>query len=700
MAEIINAAPMVIDLGTNDLSTRVVPLNSLNIPQHLPKFYMFAEKGPIGPTYVDHSAVSLTQLYGGETFSLMNKYLTHQTVFAQSAAAAGNNCVIQRVVPIDANDSSNVTMYLDVLPTQVTLYVKNVDGSLSLDANGLPIPVLDNLGAPTLIPGYSVKWVTDFTPTPIGTAVQGLKTVRVGTQIDPITSVQSTQIPIFEFVAKYAGEYGNKLAIRMFPALTTDLEPYPSYMLTDMKNFPYYFQLMQVVNPLTGRLVPVTNTSLLAKTRFTLDSNTLDSNTQAHVDLETMVNKGFVEFASPETTRMLGNIYIYKANLLNELTNFYNSEKITTDIFKDASINTSVINPYAINVVSFTNSTGSPYQSIKLVDNVDSVRLTRNTNIFLKGAFDGTINLATLDALVADDMLLYNSNISEYNDLVLHPESIIYDSGFSLATKKAMCKFISKRKDTYVVLSTIAHDNPSQDLASQYSVAVSLKTTLDLYPESSSFGTPVMRGLISIGSGNIIGSNYTNKVPLTYEICYKAAKYMGASTGAWKNNFAFDHAPNSIVTQLNNIDITWLPATTRNSLWTVGINFVLNYKVNTQFFPAIKTVYENDTSVLNSFFTVVAIAYLNKVAHSAWREFTGAISLTNAQLEEQVNNFVAAAVKDKFDGKFVIVPNATVTALDNLRGYSWTLPIKIYANNMKTVMSTYVEAYRMSDLPK
>ena len=32
------------------------------------------------------------------------------------------------------------------------------------------------------------------------------------------------------------------------------------------------------------------------------------------------------------------------------------------------------------------------------------------------------------------------------------------------------------------------------------------------------------------------------------------------------------------------------------------------------------------------------------------------------------------------------------------RGYSWTVPIKLYADNMKTVMTTYVQAYRMSSL--
>jgi hypothetical protein len=209
-----------------------------------------------------------------------------------------------------------------------------------------------------------------------------------------------------------------------------------------------------------------------------------------------------------------------------------------------------------------------------------------------------------------------------------------------------------------------------------------------------------MRGVIMGGSGTLIGSKYPYRVTTTYEILDKASAYMGAADGAWKTGFIFDKAPNSILTKLTNIDVTWVPASTRNTLWNVGLNFVLNYQIRSQFFPAIQTVYENDTSVLNSFFTAVAISYLNKVAHAAWREFSGSISYTNAQLEEKVNTFVANAVKDKFDGKFIIIPNATVTEFDALRGYSWTLAIKIGANNMKTVMTTYVEAYRMEDLAK
>ena len=58
MTEIVNAAPMVINLGIKDLSRRVVPLNFLEIPQHLPKLYWFAEEGPIGPNYMDFDVAS------------------------------------------------------------------------------------------------------------------------------------------------------------------------------------------------------------------------------------------------------------------------------------------------------------------------------------------------------------------------------------------------------------------------------------------------------------------------------------------------------------------------------------------------------------------------------------------------------------------------------------------------------------------
>lgn len=695
MTDFVNAAPMVIDQGTRDMSIRQEPQTPLEIPQHLPKLYLFAEKGPMGPTYMDFDQASLTQVYGDDTFDINKKYYTHQSVFVQAIAAAGNNCVIHRLAAPDAKDTANLALYLDVLPTQVPLYVKNGDGSLELDSDGKPVPQTDTNGDPMTTAGFKTAWIVDKTVAPIGEYQRGLLTQREGVQVDGQT--QSTQYPIFEFAADSPGEGGNKLAVKLYASLETDIVPFQSNTLNDGKMYPYYFSLVKVVDTVTGKTNAVLNSFGAQYSRFITKHNGIDPASGAVIDLNKIVKDHYIDLPSHLATG-LGTVYTYHNNLSQVLQMFYASEKNISDPHRDSVINNTEENLHALNILSFTSSNGSPYQSIKLVDTAGSVRLTKNTNLFLSGSSDGTINETLLDSLVLADMDNYNNSLHEYNDLVLHPESMVYDSGFALATKKALAKFISRRKDTFVAWSTYAHNAPSIQLADQYSVGVALKTMAELYPESATFGTPVMRGIIIGGSGELMNSLYIKRVPLTYELAYKAARYMGAKNGAWKNGFAFDRAPLSIVTQIKNIDVTWVPTSTRNTLWSAGVNFVLNYKVRTQFFPALQTVYENDTSVLNSFFTAVAISYLNKVAHAAWREFTGSISLTSAQLEESVNNFVAAQVKDKFDGMFVIIPNATVTEFDAIRGYSWTLGIKLGANNMRTVMSTFVEAYRREDL--
>ena len=695
MTDILNAAPMVIDLGTRDLSTRTAPASPLTIPQHLPKIYGFFEKGEGGAQYVDFDTASLTQLYGDDAFDVNKKYYTHQTPFLQAAAAAGNNCVVHRLFAPDAKDVANVALYLDLLPTQVPLYKKNPDGSLDLDESGAPQPQLDSNNAPVMITGHKVAWVIDKTVAAIGEYQRGQLTIRDGVQVDG--EIQSMQYPFYEFAAADSGEGGNKLAVKLYATMQSDIVPFQSNVLNDGKMYPFNFQMVKTVDQVTGKTNTVLNSFGAESSKFVAKNNGIDPASGAVIDLKKVVADQYINLPAALASG-LGTAYAYQGNIDTVLGMLYDAEKVIEDPKRDNVINNTEDNRYALNFMSFASSNGSPYQSIKVVDTPNSVRLTKNTNLFLSGSSDGTITEELLDALVLADMDNYNNSLHEYNDLVMHPESIIYDSGFALPTKKAIAKFIARRKDTFVALSTYAHNAPSVSLADQYSVAIALKTMLELYPESATFGTPVMRGIIIGGSGYLNNSLYTKRVPLTYELLYKAARYMGAKNGAWKNGFCFDKAPLSIVTQIKDIDVTWVPTSTRNTLWSTGLNFVLNYQVRTQFFPALQTVYENDTSVLNSFFTAVAIAYLNKVSHAAWREFSGSISLTNAQLEEQVNTFVANQVKDKFDGKFVIVPNATVTELDNVRGYSWTLPVKIYANNMKTVMTTYVEAYRMSDL--
>lgn len=693
--DIKNAAPMVIDQGTEDLSPETVPVSTLEIPQHFPKFYVFAEKGELGPRIVDFSVEGLTSIYGDETFNPDGKYYTHQTPFLEVAARNANNCVVHRLSAPDAKDAANVAVYLDVLPTQVPMYEKNINGSIKLDVGGLPIVAKDGQGADIMVAGYKVCWVLDFTEAASGEYQPGMLNPRPGIQTDGAT--QSQQFPIHEIACSAPGEFGNKLAVRFFAALESDNYAFPTSFLNDAKVYPYYFQLLKLVDASTGKTEPVINGFGSQFSRFTTKKNAQDPTTGLPIDFEKVVTEQYIE-ASTLSGSGIGSVVSYTTIINDLLQDFYDAEAATVDAYRDSVINSVDNNIHALNMLSFTSSNGSPYNAIKVVDVAGSVRMTRNTNLFLKGGDDGTITETLLDELVALDMLKYNDPTSEYNDLVAYPESIIYDSGFAMNTKKALTKFISRRKDTFVAASTFAHNNSAYLLADQYSAGVALKSVFELYPESETFGTSVMRGIVMTGSGRLVSGAYKKRLPLTYELCYMASRFMGAKNGAWKNGFAFDRAPRSVITQLKDIDITWVPSQTRQAMWAVGLNFALNFKVKSQFFPALQTVYENDTSVLNSFFTAVAISYLNKVGHAAWRQFSGSVSLTAAQLEEEVDSFVAASVKDKFDGMFVIIPSCKVTEFDAKRGYSFTLTTKIYANGMKSVMTNSVQAYRMEDL--
>ena len=188
--QIVNAAPMVVEYGTQDLSTRQPPRVPEAIPQHLPKFYLFTQKGPKAPQLC--SGAERDRLFGSASFDYRGKFSNHQTVFANLANAQGNACMIQRLFPTDMGPKSNIVAWLDVLPTTVDLYRRNSDGSIYLDALNQP----EVIGTTT---GHKVEWVfTNRTTVADQTTQFGLATISAGDQIDVTAGVQSQRYPMFE----------------------------------------------------------------------------------------------------------------------------------------------------------------------------------------------------------------------------------------------------------------------------------------------------------------------------------------------------------------------------------------------------------------------------------------------------------------------------------------------------------------------
>jgi len=685
--QIVNAAPMVIDRGTQDLSIRQVPREPDLIPQHLPKFYLFAQKGPTEPQLVVGPERDL--MYGTESFNLRSKYANHATVFANLVNAQGNACMIQRVVPEDAGPEANLVAWLDVLPTTVDVYERNTDGSIKLSPTGDPIIT----GTTT---GYKVKWVVTHRPTVTAMQDFGQATITPGDQSEGGT--QSQRYPIFELKAGSKGEYGNSAGIRLWAPNIKTVSAMPTKMMNAHYAYPYFISVIRKPDALSSPKI-VQTIFAEQRTMVTFKQDVIDPLTDKQLYIgDTFINsyQNTADLRYPSLYGDFSNLVVYNDNIELLLGLFHAAEVPHINQFSDFTSNAD--QKHLFNMITGVSSFGVPYHSFVFVDSVNTVRFSEYQNVYAAGGSDGTMTDETHARLVKNDVMRYLDPNDELQELAYHVESIIYDSGFPLDTKYALCSFIAQRKDTFVALSTHDVNDRILTASEEHSLAIALRTRLQMYPESDYFGTPVMRGMIIGRSGKLRNSQFTKHLPLTAEVAIKSAKYMGAGHGRWKNGFHFDGAPGSIVDYMYDINITWVPASVRNRNWDVGLNWVQRFDRRAFFFPALKTVYDNDTSVLNSYFTAMAICQLNKVAHAAWREFSGVAYLTNAQLEKRVNDFVSARVKDRFDSRYVIVPDAQHTDMDVLRGFSWTLPIKIYAPNMKTVMTTYVQAYRIEDL--
>lgn len=691
MKSIINGAPGVVNYGVQDLSAAPSSRAPEEIPQHLPKYFIFAKKGPTSEELL--TPAERLRMYGAETFAERSKYFNHQTMHSNGTASKGNAAMYVRIIPANAGPKPNVCVYLDVLETTVDVYEREEDGSIKTTVAGDPVVVSQT-------PGYRVKFVTDHRATYEEAAEFGNATIVNGDQTDASTGKQSKRYPLFEVEHSFQGESGNLAGFRLWAQNLKNQSTMPTKLMAREKVYPYSLAII--------RKDATTGTSKAVETIFgeqsvsvSFKQDVIDPLTLTRLYIgERFVNsyQSLTDVKYARSFGEFGQISIYQANIDLLLKKFQAAE--APFLTEDSDFTADVADMHLFNFVTGTDSNNSPYNSYIFTDAVvgsPSVRFSQSTNVFAAGGSDGDMTHEEHALQVAAYMERYANENDELNDVAYHVESHIYDSGYPLDTKYALLNAISNRKDIFVHLSPSEYGQRALTAAEEYSLASALYSRASLHPESTWFGTSVYRVMIQGSAGRIRGSQYTERFPLTYSIGTKSAEYMGAGNGVWKNGKSFEGYPGSLIDDQFDLTLPWTPDDVRNRNWDVGLNWVQRMNHTEFFFPAYKTVYDDDTSVLTGYVTACAIIKLHKIVNEAQRRFTGRSDLTPAQFSKKVNDFVSESVKGIFDGRFIITPKCYFTSLDEVRNYSWTLPVEIQANGAKTVMTTYIVAKRMED---
>jgi hypothetical protein len=716
MSLFVNASPEFIPLGTDDQSIRPIPPEEMGQSQHMAKVYIKAQKGKTIPLPLTGAEALL--LYGSETFNKDGKYYNHSTRFLEYLAANGR-VMIQRIVDSAVKQRANIAIYLDILQEDVPNYVRTHTGGYVIDPDTNDYKVDEDNET---IDGHTIKYIIEYTTEDRDL---GLLTDKDGTIVryddDGNETARSRMYPILEFKAAEVGEWYNNLAINIKKMYEKDIN---GDILTETKSLPYKLSIL--------RRDDVNSTPVVFRTldgapdaMISLKDKVIDPLSLAKFDIKTVFDSKWYNEADPYMSlryKEFEGMYVYQNYLTDVLSQImtYEKEHITTEVTtwdddldsdtlswfdfttddKDELQNNEL---YLLDALTTLSSKNVHYFTVvvdegeaDLKEGQREVSLGGDIPIFLNGGTDGDLSEDKFNKEVITQLRKYGDPDSEVQDMAVNWESVMYDSGYPIEVKEEMVQFISLRKDTVLALST--HEdklgNKDLDLAGCRAVASVLKTRLKLAPESVYYGTPVARAVIIAGTGTIVNSNDDRRIPLTLELAIKSGAMMGGEDFKWNSALVFDHGDAAIVKELVNIHPAFIPAGVKPAMWKDGVVWVQPKNRVQYAFPAIQTVYDNDTSVLNSWFTIIAITALNKINYKVWSEFTGTSTMSDAEFTVKVQEYLNKLTTGIFDGLIDVSNEVVITDEDEARGYVWRTISKLYAGNMKTKMITTIEANR------
>lgn len=720
MVMAMKATPRAVLHGIRDESPRRLPAETRSLPQHLPIFFLLTEKSE-EINIVGENAAST--IYGDNTFNASSPFYNHQSVGAEVALNARNQIM---VVPIKMDNATKATIRIGAEIVPATVNGKNVSRIVwhadPIDNSGTE-PFREAQVNPMFRQG---NFTSEITGEKLGALVEGGKEYFT----------PSAYYPIFDMEVESRGSYGNNFAFSIDTPIETSQHPPDTRMYTIYNQFVYRLSLYQKSAPsVNPRLI--FNQYSETVSDFVLEPDFVHPNTNLNMTFGNVITKYYEDTDNPEKPAVYSpfpRVATYQDNLeelCRTLATSYEVEAVAEDgeshtfeikgIYDDPE--EAKRKMFTVNILTGHDITGKKYDTADFESSrkFGGIRFGKDSIIYAQGGSDGfpmllgSVDKARLLQLFDERVRQWCEDFTELNplyDSAKYPFSNTWDTGFSIATKRALTKPVGQHKRLWTCLSTHSiadyadtvnmtgwHYRPALNGAEEISVGMMLKTYALLTPESEEFGTPTVRIAICSRSGFMHNDRLRQRLPLTIELIHKVAKYCGAGDAIWVNAEAFDVYPKNRVElfKQDSINITYQSNSVYNKAWDAGIMWVQNSDTNACFFPAFRTVYPDDTSVLTSFINMLACCYLERVAEKVWRRLVGNGKLTDDEFLEESDKMIAEEVNGKFDDRYKIVPHTFYTSTDKLLGFQWSTEIHIYANNMKTVGKFTIVAKRMSD---
>ena len=657
------------------------PLVRETLPLFRPIFFMRAQSGLTGvPQWCDdyNSAVSK---YGEGTFDISTKYFSREALYLNNLFAR-QGAFIVRLAEANTSDTGSLVLELTVKKTKVVQYEKDDNGQWVRDTNGDKIPVTDANGAEVIEDGYELKWstrplvMTDpniANGSTVGNATVGGSAVgdsdfrpETVTNLLPVTYGTGddayTVYPILAIKATSVGEYANDIGVKLF----SDLDNFDDTLANNLGSMLYSFGLVKktygqdTVSAIKNNLGDNT-------VDFTAKPDQIDSRTARQVSFDDV----------------LGNYY---NDLPVEIKLYEDNIETVGALIQAVEVNdTTLVSPWAVNLVDPYNLNNEPYEHVVMSDDSDAIDLNESRILYLTGGSDGNIDDATIETLTRQYLkdLVYPDLL----DQPRYPFTHIIDTGVSIETKYAFINFLGVHDAFKLVLSTQdANLGRFNTKAEDLSTGSALYAKCLLQPESIIKGTEVCRAEIYQQSGYLAAGMYKGIVPTTYDIMGKKSLYNSTQR--------MSGIPAGL--PASEIDIykkwNWTPcdADFKQKSWDSGLNYFQYFDMTGIHWPAMRTVYRYDTSVLSSANFTDAVVYTKHIARYNWSKYAGievdftaiknrATADLTADLGYMLNGIYGSSVEftqSEEEAKIGYISHAIITLVGHPQQRIWKIDIE------------------------
>jgi hypothetical protein len=261
-----------------------------------------------------------------------------------------------------------------------------------------------------------------------------------------------------------------------------------------------------------------------------------------------------------------------------------------------------------------------------------------------------------------------------FSNLQQHPMTHFYDPGFSLSTKTALLRMLDLRDNFKIDLATQDISQPVNTKAQDISAGQMLLFRAQMHPESQIAGVGCCRvGIYAHAAELVNGSPYGGPIPFNYNRLIQRRDldggiYLKGSSGG---------LPNSQVTIFRKPLWVADDESSQSLTWANCINTVRHASRTVIFYPALRTVYPNDTSLLSDDEISDRIIYMFKICRRIWAKYAGRRQDPKKLfplIQMDINNECAAA----FSGDNINI-RATVfqTAVDTNLGYQISVNLNV-----------------------